>query len=94
MHLKMLAVAVCLTTPIAGAAWAQGGGPVNPGSGPTAGGTVDTGPAAGTSSKMMKKGSKGAQPQDAACAVACQSAEGDGPEARALNSPQLPGVTG
>ena len=57
MQLKMLVVAVCLTMPIAGTAWAQGGGPVNPGSGPTAGGTVDTGPAAGKSGKMMKRGS-------------------------------------
>ena len=57
MQLKMLAVAACLTLPLVGTAWAQGGGPVNPGSGPTAGGVVDTGPAAGKSGKMMKKGS-------------------------------------
>lgn len=56
MQVKMLAVAVCLVLPIAGAAWAQGAGPVNPGSGPTAGGTVDTGPAATKSGKMMKRG--------------------------------------
>lgn len=40
--MRSVALAACLVLPLTGAALAQTGGPVNPGSGPSAGGTVDT----------------------------------------------------
>lgn len=40
--MRSVALAACLVLPLTGAALAQGGGPVNPGSGPSSGGTVNT----------------------------------------------------
>ena len=39
--LRTVTLAACLALPLSGAALAQAGGPTNPGSGPTAGGTVN-----------------------------------------------------
>ncbi len=41
--MRSVALAACLVLPLTGAALAQTGGPVNPGSGPSAGGTVNEG---------------------------------------------------
>ena len=60
--MRSLALAACLALPLSGAAFAQAGGPVNPGSGPSAGGTVNentpaqTAPRTGTTGTDMAPG--------------------------------------
>ncbi len=60
--MRSLALAACLALPLSGAALAQSGGPVNPGSGPSAGGTVNENTPAQAAPRTGTTGTTGMQP--------------------------------